>query len=290
MTANGLRSTLRRQTTRIAHSRSVQRIALAPLGTSSRSRRARSLAKVARRSPLTRDTRRHTVDCLADLYFGVIAAERVEVHAEIGAKEATASRRAIGLPSIVTALAYEANPATHRRFAGSPELAGVSYEHLALGDRDGTVTLHVGRKKGGRLGGNGRASLVAYPWSDRQKAVEVPMRRLDDHLGAGHSRPTALWIDVEGAHAMVLRGATTTLLHTTALLIELEDTEVFPGQEWLEADVTRFLGERGLVPLAQDAQSRHQFNVLFVRESVADTPAVQALVADFRRRLRERPA
>jgi FkbM family methyltransferase len=229
------------------------------------------------------------VACLADLYFGIIAAEQVEVHAEIGAKEATASRRAIGLPSVVTAVAFEANPATHRRFAGSPELAGVAYENLALGDRDGTVTLHVGRRKGGRLGGNGRASLVAYTWSDDQQAVEVPMRRLDDQFGEGHSRPTALWIDVEGAHAMVLRGAAATLRHTTALLIELEDTEVFPGQEWLEGDVTRFLGERGLVPLAHDAQSRHQFNVLFVRAGVADTPAVRALVADFRRRLRDIP-
>jgi FkbM family methyltransferase len=274
---------------RIAHSGPVQAAALAILATSSRGRRTRPLAKVARRAPLTADARRHTVTCLSDLYFGIIDAERVEFHAEIGAKEATASQRAIRLPSIVRAMAFEANPATHRRFAGSAELAKVSYENLALGDRNGTVSLHVGRKKGGRPTNNGRASVVAYPWSDRRKVVEVPMRRLDDRLGEGHSCSTALWIDVEGAHAMVLRGATATLRHTSALLIELEDHEFFPGQEWLEADVTRFLGDRGFVPLAHDAQSRHQFNVLFVPRSVADRPRVRSLIAEFRQQVRRRP-
>jgi FkbM family methyltransferase len=259
------------------------------IGTTSRRIDDGGRSSIERLMPLTPGSRQHSVDCLTNLYFELIDAFGIERHLEIGAKEASASQRALGCGTVREAIAFEANPGVHRRFGDSCSKLGVTYEHLAIGEADGTARLHVGRRKNGGLVSNGKASLVAYKRS-RSRQVDVPMRSLDSYL-TERSAPgsNAMWIDVEGAYAAVLRGASATLASTKVLIIELESAELYPGQEWLSLDACKYLRSVGLLPIARDVQSRQQFNVLFVRETLAGTSEFATARRGWKRALRAFP-
>lgn len=239
------------------------------------------------RLPLSANSRARSTASLVELYFSLVAGLEIALHLEIGAKDAQASRRAVALPHVRVAVAFEANPSTHRRFASELAMARVDYLHLAAGDRDGTATLYV-RRRNRKTVANGKASLVAYGMK-RRRAVEVPIRSLDgvlrERLSDGSQMRAALWIDVEGAQAPVLRGAGSTLDDTDVLIVEVESRELFDGQEWLAPDVVGHLASAGFMPIARDAQSRYQFNMVFVKRDLAGTQTVRHCLGQWRREL-----
>jgi FkbM family methyltransferase len=93
-----------------------------------------------------------------------------------------------------------------------PSLAGRTAEYVeaAVGDRDGTVELHIDRTNILKSSFNSRTALTASDGGvDRRM---VPMRPLDD-LVVEHNwlAPFALKIDTEGHELAVLSGAEQTL-------------------------------------------------------------------------------
>lgn len=225
----------------------------------------------------TSGEREHSVAALTEFFFDLVRDAEVQQFVEVGAKDAHASVRAAALPGIETVIAFEANPYTYRRFAAALEEAGVDYRHLAVGDHSGTVTFLVRRRDDGSPIADGQGSLLVRPDHEPgYEQVDVGMVSLDEHVDAPDGARTALWIDVEGASAAVLRGATALLDDVDAVMIEVEEQTVWEGQEWLRRDVVDAMAASGLEPVARDRQSRHQFNLVFVRSVLAREPWVVA--------------
>lgn len=223
------------------------------------------------------DERRRSVVAATELFFDLVVLAEVKRFIEIGAKDAVASVRATSLDGMESVIAFEANPYTYRRFEASVESAGVDYRHLAVGDRSGTETFHVRRREDGSPIADGQGSLLVRPDHEPgYERVEVRLVSLDEFIGAAEGVPTALWIDVEGASAGVLRGATTLLADVDVVMIEVEEQPAWDGQEWLRRDVVEAMAEMGLVPVARDRQSRLQFNLVFVRSALTHDVQVSA--------------
>jgi len=217
---------------------------------------------------------------LVELFFDLIPAAGTSVFVEAGAKEASASLRAIE-SGVSTVVAFEANPYTHRRFAATVGAAGLDYRHAALATETGEATFLVRLRADGSAIADGQGSLLVRP--DHQPGYEeVTVRAvtLDDQI-AGDGR-IAMWVDVEGAVAEVFGGGDRVLRRTDLLIVEVETVAKWSGQRWLVADVEAHLAKLGLEPVAADMQSRRQFNVLYVRSELLELPSIDALLERWR--------
>lgn len=194
---------------------------------------------------------------------------------ELGAHEAWfSSTIKTALPD-VRALAFEANPDVYARYRRPAAAAGVEYVNTAVSDRAGTTTLTIPRKPDASLRQR-MGSLLRRQDSPAEQTVAVATVRLDDYLGDDADRASALWIDVEGAIGMVLRGAERTLARCELVYAELEPCQVWQGQ-MIDTEVFDFLARFGLVPVLRDVQrKRRGYNALFVR---ADRLKDEALLA-----------
>jgi FkbM family methyltransferase len=242
------------------------------------------LEGVTRYEVVDAETRSRSVHALVELFFEIVESMGVRRFVEAGAKEGSASLRAARLAGVERVVAFEPNPYTFRRFASSFEGSGVAYERMALVDGDQReVTFYVKRTTEGRPRADGQGSLLVP--KDHQPGCEqvtVDAVSLDGYIGAPDGVSTALWVDVEGASAAVLRGATALLHDTSVLIVEVEARPAWFGQEWLASDVIAFLRRRGLEPVARDRQSRFQFNVVFVRSDELRHPAVTRALGRWR--------
>ena len=227
--------------------------------------RDRAIATLLRFDVLTVAERQASIDQLVDRFFDEIEQRPIDVFVEAGAKEGSASVRARTGVGVAHVVAFEANPHTHRRFHHALTSAGVDHRNVALVDAPGPQTFHVRLSDGGRPTADGQSSLLVRP--DHEPGYEPTMVRggLLDQEVRDLSGRVAMWIDVEGATAQVMRGAPETLARTDVVLVEVEDRRMWEGQEWLHLDVIRHLVGHGLRPVARDLQWRYQFNVLFVR-------------------------
>jgi FkbM family methyltransferase len=237
-------------------------------------------AAALRYHPASAERRRSFAALLVELFFDLVALAEVERFVEAGAKEASASARAARMPGITSVTAFEANPFTYKRFASRLDQLPLRYEHLALCDAPGEVTFRVLLDREGRPSANGRGSMfrrIRYePGFDE---VLVPAVTLDGYFEADRGRPTAIWIDVEGASGDVLRGAQHLLSDTAVVIIEVEERPVWAGDHWLRPSIVSFLHQHGLTPVARDLQSRFQHNIVLVRGDLLDRPAIRARLA-----------
>jgi FkbM family methyltransferase len=223
------------------------------------------------------EERQHTTVDLIEFFFDLVEAAAVERFVEAGAKDATASIRASRELGIESVVAFEANPFTHRRFVESVRRAGVGYEQLALSDTQGSVSINVRLRPDGSPSADGQASLLLrHDNPPGHESVVVDAVRLDDYFACSPGGRVAMWVDVEGASSVVLRGADRLLEETDVVMIEVEEVPLWDGQEWTRREVVASLGDRGLVPIARDRQSRLQFNIVFVRRDRLGEPAIAA--------------
>ena len=226
--------------------------------------------------------RERSTQALVELFFDLVTSVGVDVFVEAGAKEASASLRAVE-SGVTPVVAFEANPYTHKRFVASLTQAGVDYRHLALSDRSGDVTFLVRRREDGVPMADGQGSLLVRP--DHEPGYEeviVSAVTLDDELGRVDGR-VAMWVDVEGAVAEVLGGAATVLTRADVVIIEVESVERWIGQRWLDSDVIEHLERFGLRAVGRDMQSRWQYNILFVRDLLLTDASVAERIAAWRR-------
>ncbi|MEM9513442.1 MAG: FkbM family methyltransferase [Actinomycetota bacterium] len=230
--------------------------------------------------------RNESVEATVDLFFQLAMTSSAARFLEVGAKEATASVRAAKTLGIDDVRAFEANPYTYERFAKHHADTGVDYQHLAVGEEVSTIEFNVRLTDQGQPRADGQGSMLRRSnYKPGYVTASVECVPLDEVLRGEPAVPTAMWIDVEGASSAVLRGAVDTLRSVVAIIIEVETRRVWDQQEWLHLDIVRFLAEHGLVPVARDRQSRHQFNVVFVPRGSVDDRTRERL-AEWRKRVR----
>lgn len=223
-----------------------------------------------------------STQALVELFFDLCASTQVDVFVEAGAKESSASIRAIesGIPRVV---AFEANPYTHARFEAAVTRAGVEYRHAALAERGGDSRFLVRRHEDGTPIPDGQGSLLVRPDHEPgYEEVTVPAVKLDDAIDDAAGR-VAMWVDVEGAVAEVLSGAAGVLGRTDVLIVEVEAVARWVGQRWLADDVVERLARVGLRAVGRDMQSRWQFNVLFVRDELLAGAPIAERISSWRR-------
>jgi FkbM family methyltransferase len=215
----------------------------------------------------TRSTRQ-----LVRLFFNLVKHLDIDLFVEAGAKEASSSRRAHTLLKDVRVVAFEANPYTYRKFADANDGAGIEYLNLALTDTPGPVTFHVLRDDDGLPRADGQSSILKRNRGrDAERGFEevtVEGVRLDDFFAGQKFESAAIWMDVEGACKFVLGGASDLLSKTAVLIIEVEDRPFWGDDHWLRERVVSHLYDVGLVPVARDFEYEHQYNIVFVRESL----------------------
>lgn len=201
---------------------------------------------------------------------------------EVGAYEASFSKKFKRRYPDANVIAYEANPHVFNRFKGNVESAGVDYRHLCVGPENGELTISIPRDFRGsaRPADNQMASLMSNLHSDESEDVVVRCVRLDDDVKPAEGDRIALWVDVEGATSQVFGAATQTLERTALVLVEVESRPIWDGQ-WLAHDVNRFMESHGFVPIARDIQRVHQFNFIYANPAMVDVPKFIKLVARY---------
>lgn len=228
------------------------------------------------------EERLQSANDLATFFHRATRALAPDLFIEAGAKEAAASRRAARYLDGARIVAFEANPYTYERFRSRNEGHRVEYLHLALSDEPGKVTFNVRLTDDGKPRPDGQGSLLERDESFKGgfTKVTVEATTLDSFLADHPYETCALWADVEGATRQVLTGGRRTLDKTSILIVEVEEAEYWKGA-WQAADVRAFLYDRGMVPLARDFQSRYQYNMIFVRESLLDHRMLRLYYAQY---------
>jgi FkbM family methyltransferase len=224
---------------------------------------------------------------LERLFFDILPAFQPMLFIEAGAKDAGTSRRARKCLSDATIVAFEANPFTFKCFDGQHDNAavGVQYRNRALCAHEGTITVNVRRTEDGGPLADGRASLLKREdYGPGHLSSTVPATTLDHVLAEFEATNCVLWVDVEGACEQVLSGGYSTLRSALAVFIEVEDRQFWPSQ-WIDTKVSGFLYEADLIPVARDFQSRHQYNVLFVKRSLLSSPPYRRALAEYQSRI-----
>ncbi len=137
---------------------------------------------------------------------------------------------------------------------------------VALGDRDGEVTLEV------RPDVQGSTLLEEVGPRQILRFEKVPMRRFDSLIGS-FGRPALAKIDVQGAELMVLQGMTGRLADIDAFVIETSTIATVKGGAEM-AEVVGFMRQHGFVVADIVGMKRRpldgataQFDLLFVPDA-----------------------
>lgn len=149
----------------------------------------------------------------------------------------------------------------------------------ALGETTGAVTFHAIDEDRAREVGNvnyGMGSLLeivdprVLPWElNVQKTVEVNGYRLDDWCSYNQiEKVDAIWMDVQGAELMVLKGATSMLENVEVIMTEAGIQPYYHGHT-MKADIDEFLFKNGFVELTEASLNHAQgleVNTIYVNK------------------------
>ena len=205
--------------------------------------------------------------------------KRPEIFCDIGANKGEAGRRALALVPEMKVFGFEANPKIHSRYKKINIDSGVFWINSAVADQNGKLVLYIPKVLARALKGQnlvservveaedtGKSSLLKRDENAEYEAVEVPAVALDkfleEHAPVGR---VALWIDVEGAASLVLKGAAATLGRTDIIIVEVEGFSFWQNQA-LVMQVMDTLYTLGFVPVLRDREYQDaQFNIIFLR-------------------------
>ena len=222
------------------------------------------------------DGRGRSARALDDFFHAVVEAVEPELFLEVGAFEATASRRVRAALPHCRVVAFEASPVNyeHHRTATDFDAAGIEYLHYAVCDQAGTTAMLLNLEHpDGEPRPVGWTSMLRHRGFEHVRSVDVPATTLDDFV-TDAAGPIALWVDVEGAASLVLDGAPRTLPFVDVLKIEVEDLPSWEGQT-ISLDITARLLSAGLYAVARDVEYSTQHNVVFLSERALRSHQVQ---------------
>lgn len=218
---------------------------------------------------------------ILDIYFSLIEKYTPAIFCDIGANKGEAGRRALALRPKMKVFGFEANPKIYDRYSQINNEAGVHWVNCAVADQNGTLALYVPKVISRRLEGNtlvagkvvesadtGKSSLLMRDESAEYEIVEVPAITLDNFLSnnAPEGR-VALWIDVEGAASLVLKGAQATIARTDIIIIEVEGFSFWQNQALVKQVVETLLDQDFIHVLRDQEYSDAQFNIIFIRKN-----------------------
>lgn len=230
--------------------------------------------------------------CLLETAFLALAISLApDLSVEIGAHEASFSRRIKSALPCIRALAFEANPNVHERFA--PELSkadpGIDYRLAAVCDHVGTAELRIPVKL--REVAFDRANPIsglrhwAHPGFE-YGSITVPALTIDAALGSASYARSVAWIDAEGSQSEILSGGPDFFSRVAAIYIEVEDQERWRGQS-LEGEITDRLSAFMLTSAMRDNLARGQCNQVYLRAESdiigAAMPSILAYLEALRR-------
>ncbi|MGI9087788.1 MAG: FkbM family methyltransferase [Chthoniobacterales bacterium] len=227
---------------------------------------------------------------LQRVYFQLLRKLQPDIFCDIGCHDGQASLLAQAAAPKSAVHAFEANPEIYRLHHERLAASGIAHHHLAISNRGGETSVFAPRtlskiwSEGALIAGahvepneTGKASLLRRNEDATYAEFKVPAQSLDGFFRATgchlQQLDFALWIDVEGAAAAVLKGAKTILESTEVIFVEVENFPFWQNQQ-TAVDVTAFLKSRAFLPVAQDREyGDDQFNILFVRQPLLPTVA-----------------
>lgn len=229
---------------------------------------------------------------LVSAFFKIIDRLSVTTTLEVGAFQAEFSRKFMSEAPARHALAVEANPYNYNKFKGSLTAAGVLYHHAAVLDREGPceLQLHVTDidVENGYIRGNN--SILKSDARPETRAVSVPGTTLDALVTSYVTsksipdpavRHPALWIDVEGALDLVIKGGEQTISNSLVIFAEVE-TERLWNKQATFPEIAAQLDKLGFFPWLRDCEYEpEQFNVLFANRELIDTAVLEDLATQF---------
>jgi FkbM family methyltransferase len=208
-----------------------------------------------------------SVKKLERLFFKTIEGCNIESFLEIGALEATASKRARMAKPDIPVLAFEANPYHYKMYSVALKKKGVEYKNIAISNKSG-VTVPIKLRlddKGQHVKNSGNTSLMySNEHLGKYEIVNVPSLTLDEVFKNNSLHNAALWIDVEGALKIVLGKSKVALKNTQIVFIEVEEREYWTGQ-MLRPDLDNLMRKHSFIPVARDFQSLYQYNIIYVK-------------------------
>ena len=205
-------------------------------------------------------------------------AAAVKVVFDVGARDCAESADFARAYPAATVFAFECNPATlpKCRAAAAAE-SRIRLTEKAVADKEGRLSffpIDPARSVGGTPGGNHGASSIfeasgAYPEETYvQNRIEVESIRLDRFCAAaGVTAIDILWMDVQGAELLVLKGLGDLLPQVSFIHMEVEFFEIYKGQALFPA-VDALLAGRGFRLAGFTSYSQYAADALYVGQNV----------------------
>lgn len=216
---------------------------------------------------------------LDDAFFDLLSGLQIDSVMECGAHEARASVQFLQRGGRF-ALAVEANPSVYELRTIKAEQHGVKVINVGVSSEPGELDFLV--PTNAPLAGS---SSFLVKKNREGRPVRVTVTTVDA-LMAKHfdTERFGMWIDVEGYALQVLSGAKQTLVHPCCkvLKIELEDMEFWQDQA-TAFEVDEFMRGFGLMPIITDLEYAHQYNVIYVRQELAEQ--AKEIIAPFKEAL-----
>jgi FkbM family methyltransferase len=204
---------------------------------------------------------------------------------EAGAYQGDTSRLVESILPNAKIYAFEANPYNYEQFKPLFESSAVNYVHLAVSDKNDTVTFKVQKNNNGidlpPVKGNDSILLRTEPNVVYEEFV-VPCVTIDHYL-ADKIKTTdsaAMWVDLEGAAYQALQGAVHVLPQVDVIKIEVETHQYWENQK-LDHDVKKFLSQFGFFPVLRDFEYANQYNILFCKQHVIEKQEFITLVEQY---------
>ena len=242
-------------------------------------------------------TQRVFTRCL-EIADALLGRESVRTIVEVGARDCTETLAFEAAFPAAKVVAFECNPAmlpTCRAAVRGHER--ITLVERAASDRAGTVTFYptdpertVTQQAGGNPGASSLFRARAdYPLETYvQTETTVEATTLEAYCSdAGIDAIDLLWMDIQGAELMALRGLGERLRKVKLLHLEVEFQPIYEGQP-LFSDVHAFLRERGFRLLGFTSYSRYSGDAVYVPAARVGPLAAASIGWRFRYLLRNR--
>lgn len=194
-----------------------------------------------------------------------------EVVLDVGSMDGSDSKRFRRLLPDAEIVAFEGNPYNFRAMLEDPQIADgrIRLVNNLVSDSIGPRSFFVQRPLPDAGAFNRGVSSLTRREQDGANIEEVRLDavRIDGFLAHEYPDATgvALWIDVEGHAYSVLQGIGAAAARIKLAHVEVEATEVWPGQK-LEPEVLGLAAECGLVPIARSKGETQRDYILVNRE------------------------
>lgn len=207
---------------------------------------------------------------LANLFANIVAHSNVDSFYEIGALYAEMS---MYLKNVIkNVYAFEASSRNYN--LAKEKIEGIEYINMAIADYNGDIVINSAVNEGASIGSDSVLSFINETDNVYEKN-NIACMTLDSFIESKNltNCSNALWIDVEGFTFQVLNGAKNTLKNTKAIFLEVEIAKLWNDQKSV-SEINKYLCDNNFIPIARDFEYENKFNIVYVKEDILYTSAV----------------